>query len=107
MQKVLRQVILPELEHEVNTGKNFAPLRQIFNSLILAAWYKKNLKQALLNQVYANQEKVKGINLNDPSIKQQIYERYLKAYKKGVFNFIKEDSFNGEIIPRKYFSGGI
>ena len=100
--QVIKQIILPELEKEVNTGKNFANLRQIFNSIILSSWYKNNLKQALLNQVYADKSKVKGIDLNDPTIKQQIYEQYLKAYKKGVFNYIKEDVF-----PRKYFSGGI
>jgi hypothetical protein len=107
--QVIRQIVLPELEKEVNTGKNFANLRQIFNSIILSSWYKKNLQQALLNQVYADKSKVKGINLNDPSIKQQIYEQYLKAYKKGVFNYIKEDinTVNGETIPRKYFSGGM
>ena len=62
----------------------------------------------MLNQVYADKSKVKGINLNDPSIKQQIYEQYLKAYKKGVFNYIKEDvNAAGSMIPRKYFSGGL
>ncbi len=105
--QIVRAIILPELEKEVNTGKNFANLRQILNSLILANWYKKNLKQALLNQVYTNQSKVKGIDLNNPTIKQQIYEQYLKAYKKGVFNYIKEDvTTQGNSIPRKYFSGG-
>jgi malate synthase len=105
--QIVRTIILPELEKEVNTGKNFANLRQILNSIILANWYKNNLKQALLNQVYANQNKVKGIDLNDPTIKQQIYEQYLKAYKKGVFNYIKEDvTAQGDFVPRKYFSGG-
>jgi len=106
--QIIRQIILPQLEKEVNTGKNFANLRQIFNSIILSSWYKKNLKEALLNQVYADKSRVKGINLNDPTVKQQIYEQYLKAYKKGVFNYIKEDVNNtGETMPRKYFSGGI
>ena len=105
--QIVRQIILPELEKEVNTGKNFANLRQIFNSVILSTWYKKNLKEALLNQVYADQSKVKGINLNDPTVKEQIYEQYLKAYKKGVFNYIKEElGTSGETVPRKYFSGG-
>ncbi len=105
--QIIRQIILPELEKEVNSGKNFANLRQIFNSVILSSWYKKNLKEALLNQVYANKSKVKGINLNDPTVKQQIYEQYLKAYKKGVFNYIKEDVNNaGATVTRKYFSGG-
>ncbi|MDE2214461.1 MAG: hypothetical protein KGJ61_04995 [Candidatus Omnitrophica bacterium] len=107
--QIVRQIILPQLEKEVNTGKNFAKLRQIFNSIILANWYKRNLKQALLNQVYADKAKIKGINLNDPNVKERIYEQYLKAYKKGVFNYIQEDinASDGAKIPRKYFSGGI
>src|SRR5208337_3590030 len=59
--QIIKSIILPELEKEVNTGKNFANLRQIFNSIILSSWYKRNLKEALLNQVYANKAKVKGI----------------------------------------------
>ncbi len=105
--QILKEVILPELEKEVNTGKNFANLRQIFNSLILASWYKKNLKEALLNQVYADQSKVQGIDIQDKAVQEQIYERYLEAYKKGVFNYIKQDVHNGQAVLRKYFSGGL
>ncbi len=107
--QIIREIVLPELEKEVNTGKNFANLRQMFHSIILASWYKKNLKEALLNQVYANKSKIKGINLNDPTVKEAIYQQYIKAYKKGVFNYIKEDinTVNGQAEPRKYFSGGV
>jgi Bacterial RNA polymerase, alpha chain C terminal domain len=105
--QIVRAIILPEIEKEVNTGKNFVILRQIFNSLILATWYKKNLKEALLTQVYADKSTVKGMNLADPSVKEQIYQQYLRAYKKGVFNYIKEDAQpDGQTMPRKYFSGG-
>jgi len=106
--QIVREIVLPELEKEVNSGKNFANLRQIFNSIILSSWYKRNLKEALLTHVYANQGKVKGIDLKDPTVKDQIYQQYLKAYKKGVFNYIKEDinTASGDTIPRKYFSGG-
>ncbi len=106
---IVREIVLPELEREVNTGKNFANVRQIFNAVILSSWYKKNLKEALLNQVYSNKSRVKGINLNDPNVKEEIYQQYLRAYKKGVFNYIKEDinTANGTTIPRKYFSGGV
>jgi len=110
---IVREIILPQLEKEINTGKNFANLRQIFNSIILASWYKKNLKQALLNQVYADKSKVDGVKRSNRVDQQdlspeKIYEQYLKAYKKGVFNYIKEDTnaANGETLPRKYFSGG-
>lgn len=112
--QIVKQIILPELEKEVNTGKNFANLRQIFNSIILASWYKNNLKKSLLNQVYANQSKVKGIERPDVfqshahNEVEVIYQQYLMAYKKGVFNFIKDDiDAQGNSIPRKYFSGGM
>ena len=105
---IVRQIILPALEKEVNEGKNFANLRQIFHSLILAKWYKQALKQAFLNQVYSNKRKITGINVDDKTIAQKIYAQYIKAYKKGVFNFIKEDidQATQQSLPRKYFSGG-
>jgi len=75
--------------------------------MILAKWYKQTIQNGLLDAVYTNKKKTAGINLNDPTVKEQIYQRYLQAYKKGAFNFIKEDPApNGQIVPRKYFSGG-
>jgi len=107
--RIVRQIILPAIEKEVNTGRNFAQLRQIYNSMILAVWFKKNLRQALLNQVYTDKSKVNGVNVDDPAIKEKIYRQYLQAYKKGVFNYIKEemDQNSQQMIPRKYFSGGL
>lgn len=105
---IIREIIIPEIEKEVNEGANFAPLRQIFHSMILATWYKLALKDALLNQVYSNQEKTSGVSSNDPGATEKIYNQYLEAFKKGVFNYIKvesgEDDKNN--LPRKYFSGG-
>lgn len=106
--QIVREIILPEIEKEVNTGTNFAPLRQIYQALILAKWYKETVKNGLLEAVYIDQKKTAGVNLGDPAVKEQIYERYLQAYKKGVFNYIKEDPMpDGQSVPRKYFSGGI
>ncbi len=106
--QIIREIILPAIEEEVNQGKNFANLRQITNSLILATWYKTALKQSLLNKIYADKSKVEGVNLDDPKDNQKIYQRYLQAFKKGVYNYIKEESdpVTKEFIPRKYFSGG-
>ncbi len=106
--QIVREVILPELEKEVNAGQNFAPLRQMFYAMILASWYKTALKDAVLTQVYGNQGKVSvGVNAMDEGEKDKIFERYLQAYKKGVFNYIKDTAApDGTSIPRKYFSGG-
>lgn len=110
---IIRQIILPELEKEINEGKNFAQLRQIVSAMILATWYKQALKESLLGKVYADKAKVKGVELmsspkssiGDP---ESIYQQYLAAFKKGVYSYIKddEDKYTQQRIPRKYFSGG-
>jgi len=107
--EIIREVLLPEIEKEVNEGKNFANLRQMYNSMLLATWYKKNLKESLLGQVYVNKNKVNGIELENKEIKQKIYDRYVEAFEKGVYSYIKEDidSATKKVIPRKYFSGGL
>ena len=36
--EVIRDILIPEIEREVNEGEIFANLRQIYHSMILAAW---------------------------------------------------------------------
>ncbi len=105
--KVIKEIILPQIEREVNEGKNFAQLRQIFSGMVLATWYKKALRESLLGKIYADRAKVAGVN-QDPANNEKIYQQYLAAFKKGVYNYIKEDvdRYTNQIIPRKYFSGG-
>jgi len=126
--QIVREIIIPELTKEVNEGKNFAQLRQVYNSLILATWYKKKIKDSILAQVYTDKKKVAGVGYDksvilsaakdlkaplDSSASPQndverIYQRYLQAFKKGAYNYIKEelDPITQQSIPRKYFSGG-
>jgi len=106
--KVLREIVIPQIEKEVNEGKNFANLRQIYHALILATWYKTNLKESLLGQVYVNQNKTQGVETEDKDIKLKIYNQYLEAFKKGSYDYIKEDydPESQQVIARKYFSGG-
>ena len=106
--RIAREVLLPEIEKEINRGKNFALLRQIYHSLILATWYKQRLKKSLLAQIYSDKNRIKGIDVNDKTIKDKIYQQYIETFKEGVYNFIKEDydPHMQEVISRKYFSGG-
>ena len=107
--QIVREIVIPELTTEINENKNFVRLRQVYNSLILATWYKKKIRDSILSAVYADKNKVAGVNNADPKEKQKIYLRYLKAFKKGVYNYIKDDidPLTQESIPRKYFSGGV
>ena len=127
--QIVRAIVIPQLTKEVNEGSNFARLRQVYSSLILATWYKKKIKDSLLRQIYTDQNKIKGTEYQDSVISrgrslndvEAIYRRYLSAFKKGVFNYIKEDPslpLDGGLaspagggkaevsVPRKYFSGG-
>jgi len=118
--QIIREIVIPELTREVNANKNFAQLRQVYNSLILATWYKKKIKDSILEKVYADKKKVAGVGYDQANDIERIYQRYLQAFKKGVFNYIKEEPSDlslrgaegdeaiskGTTIPRKYFSGG-
>ncbi len=106
--QIIRKIIIPEIEKEVNVGQAFAKLRQIYNCVILAAWFKQNLKETLLGQVYVDKTKTKGVDVEDKEANQKIYALYLEAFKQGVYNYIKEDTdpLTQQVIPRKYFSGG-
>lgn len=105
---ITREIILPAIEKEVNEGRNFAGLRQMFYSLVLAQWYQDVFKDSVINKAYAGHNKVAGIDLNDPQNREVIFQQYLEAYKKGVFSFIREeiDRVSQESLPRRYFSGG-
>ncbi len=105
---ILKEIIIPEIEREVNNGENFTLLRQIYHSMILATWFKRNLRESVLGRGYVGGNKVSGVDVEDKEVKQKIYEAYLQAYQKGVYNYIKEDidPVTQETIPRKYFSGG-
>lgn len=106
--ELLRQELIPIIEKEVNQGETFTKLRQIMQAVILAAWYKENLQNTLLGQVYVDQRKTRGIDLVDKESHQKIYAQYLEAFQKGVYNYIKEeyDPATQAVIPKKYFSGG-
>ncbi len=140
--KIIRDLVIPELTKEINQGQNFAQLRQVYNSLILATWYKKKIKDSILSQVYADKNKIKGTEYDQSIISpplvggarggvrsqgqkdesplpnpphdgggkndvEAIYARYLQAFKKGAYNYIKDtDLPNGRTVPTKYFSGG-
>jgi len=60
--QIIKEIVLPELQREVNEDKNFAALRQVYSGMLLATWFKRTLKQSLLGQMYANKAKVKGVD---------------------------------------------
>ncbi|MBF0478353.1 MAG: HAD hydrolase-like protein [Candidatus Omnitrophica bacterium] len=106
--KLIQENIIPVLEKEVNEGEQFAPLRQIYYSYILAMWYKKTLHNSIVAN-YADKQKISGIENGSPANIQKIYDQYLTAFRKGTQGIIKEeyDLNSQQIVPRKYLTGGV
>ncbi|MBF0330730.1 MAG: hypothetical protein HQL17_02245 [Candidatus Omnitrophica bacterium] len=109
IRQAIRENILPIIKKEVNEGEQFAALRQVHRSLILATWYKKRLKDSLLARAYGDRNKIAGLTHNDPMVIDSIYSRYVEAFKQGVYNYVREDKdiYSGDVLPRKYFAGGM
>lgn len=123
--QIVREIVIPRLEKEVNEGKNFTRLRQVYHSLLLAVWLKKKIRDAevkvqpdetssvrgnLLNHLFVDKRKTGGNELPNSSEEiQDVYGRYVEAFKTGVYNLIREevDFYSDEMIPRRYFSGGV
>ena len=105
---MMRSVILPALEKEVNEGRQFAVMRQIYHAAILAKWYREQVQNTLMEAAYVGRNRVAGVTADEKNLKEEIYERYIAAFRKGAFDYVKEeaDINSGEILPRKYFSGG-
>jgi hypothetical protein len=100
-------VLVPVITEEVNRSEHFAGLRQIYSGMVLAAWYKRALRGALLSAAYADRSLVKGIDLN-PDENRKIYEQYLSSLRNGVYDMIREEpDADNQTLPRRYFAGGI
>ncbi len=103
-EKLMKEIILPCLAKDVNTSSTYAPVRQIYYSLILAEWYKRKHKTS--NDAYSsyiNKGSTKGLESELPWSKQKIWQDYLVSYQKGEYN-LKSDLFG---LKRMYFSGGM
>lgn len=96
--------LLDMLSNEVNQGEHFNRLRQIYHSLLLANWFKQRVKHSFYDKLYLDKSKTAGITIDDPQIKNRIFNRYLESFNKGVFKFVRRDSFK---TKRLYFSGGM
>ena len=106
--RALREKLIPVITKEVNHGENFAPLRQIYRSLILAVWFKKKFKESFYKS-YIGAAKVKGIDLAEKNFRDKIFNLYVEAFKKGSYDYIRHD-YDKHIkkrLRRRYYSGGV
>ncbi len=126
-ENLMKELILPALTKEINEGPGYAPLRQVYHSLILAEWFKRKVSRLTsepVNQLnaltgthtnpqtgtpinpyasYINSGTTKGLESELPWEKQAIWQEYLKSYQEGEYKL--QDTIFG--LKRMYFSGGM
>lgn len=110
-QRIFKEEILGQIEQQVNTSLAFAPLRQLYYSLILAAYFKEKLQSHPLYQAYIAKEKSSPIAItNSAQVKEKVFDAYLKSVEQGVYNTVDDTNFRKNERKqriRKYFSGGM
>src|SRR3989339_106751 len=116
--QLIRELIIPKLTKEVNRAKRYAPLRQVFYSLVLSRWFKERFNHSPFDFAQgkqANNELTKLIdsgNLTNLSSqeawdKTTYFQAYQKSFKEGEYN-LSEPVYTptGQLI-RRYVSGGV
>lgn len=104
--ELIRELIIPKLTKEINSSRRYAPLRQVYYSLIFAQWFKE--QYASKNDGYSSlidRRNIAGVRKDFSEI--EYFNEYQKSFKNGEYN-IQEPVYTpyGQTI-RSYFSGGV
>ncbi|HPL82815.1 MAG TPA: hypothetical protein PLJ15_00920, partial [Candidatus Omnitrophota bacterium] len=106
--ELIRKIIIPKLTKEINTSKRYAPLRQLYYSLILAQWFKSRFRGK--GGIYAqsiDKERLNGLTSQESWSKTTYFKEYQDSFKNGEYNLkVPVATITGQAI-RSYFSGGI
>ena len=106
--ELLRAEILPKLTREVNASKRYAPLRQVYYSLVLAQWFKqKAAGQANVDAQTINTKDLTGLTAQAPWSKDTYYGSYKKSFSQGEYNKEEQVSTSSGLAIRSYCSGGV
>ncbi len=49
-EQLMKEIVLPVITEKVNTDPGYAPLRQVYYSLVLAEWYKRKTAQMIADE---------------------------------------------------------
>jgi hypothetical protein len=112
--QLMRELILPVLNEKINESYLYADLRDVYQALILARWYKENFSRGN-SLLFADISETVLEDLNTDLIydRQQIYRDYMDSLTQGEYDFRQSSGGPGklqvnlQVITRRYLSGGI
>jgi CHASE3 domain sensor protein len=106
--QLMQELILPEIRKEVNTGKKYASLRQVYYSLILAQWFKRKFYGAGgLYPYLIDRQNLNGLTSNHSWSKDTYFHEYRRSYIQKEYD-LQVQTFNlfGRAV-RTYANGGV
>jgi hypothetical protein len=110
--RLIEELVLPQLNKKINESYSYADLKDVYNALILAHWYRGKFGSRynlLLRTV--DYRVFDDVQTDYTSTPNEIYQSYLKSVKEGQYSFSETEasgsSFYPVITTRHYFSGGV
>ncbi len=106
--QLMRELIIPKLTKDVNTAKRYAPLRQVYYSLILAQWFKQKFygKGGLYSWLI-DKRNLTNLTSKVAWDKQDYFQQYKSSFQQGEYNTKESvNTVQGQSM-RSYMSGGI
>ena len=106
--RLIKELIIPKLAQEINSSKRYAPLRQVYYSLILAQHFKNKFRNK--SGPYSNLIDSRDLtNLTSQELwdKLAYFKEYQKSFQEGEYNLkASQPTAYGQTV-RRYMSGGI
>ena len=108
---VFDDVLIPVVEKEVNEGRQFAVIRQIYQCFVLATWYKETLQDNIMTRFYADQYKISGQQFESGTSfsVEDIHARYVQSLADPVYHLTSkmDDPVSGGVMYHQVSGGGI
>ncbi len=112
--QLINAAIIPKLTYEVNTSKRYAPLRQVYYSLVLAQWFKQKYSSLVSARAPVNSYidlidsgNLANLTSKEPYDKQAYFKQYQKSFKDGEYNLQEPIYTPTSQSIRRYISGGV
>ena len=105
--ELMRTLIIPKLNKEVNSSKRYAPLRQVYYSLIMAQWFKARNRTSNALSSRIDSRNLTGLTSTAPWDKDTYFKAYQKSFKDGEYNLKEQAPGAYSQSIRTYTSGGM
>ncbi|MFZ2385351.1 MAG: hypothetical protein WBE75_04000 [Candidatus Omnitrophota bacterium] len=105
---LLQPLITGQLSQEVNTSGRYLSLRKVFNSLVLAQWFKQRSASSGLYNELAGRGILSGLISGSSWSGEDYFRQYRRLAQKNAVEF-SSISFQstGEVSVNSCFSGGV